>query len=60
MDPKVEHYKVTFLNDRNSIGFKYYFSDRDLIDFLKKRPNRENVIKLEQYDRETHTFKPFD
>ena len=58
MDHKVQKYKVTFRNDKEEVGFKFFFKDRDLLDFLGARPNKESVIKLEQYDRETYTFQP--
>jgi hypothetical protein len=60
MDPKVEQYKVTFRNQSEQIGFKYFFKDKDLLEFLGKRPNGATVISLEQYDRKTHTFKPLE
>ena len=60
MDQQVQQYKVTFTNDEGREGFKFFFSDRDLLDFLSKRPNGARVIKLEQYDRKTYTFKPID
>lgn len=59
MDPQVQQYKVTFTNDKGQEGFKFFFRDTDLLEFLSKRPNGARVNKLEQYDRETHTFKPF-
>jgi len=60
MDPKVEQYKVTFKNQNDQIGFKFFFKDKDLLEFLGKRPNGATVILLEQYDRETYTFKPIE
>ncbi len=58
MDQQVQQYKVTFKNNKNQVGFKFFFRDKDLLEFLDKRPNGATVILLEQYDRETHTFKP--
>lgn len=58
MDPKMEQYKVKFKNQNEQEGFKYFFKDKDLLEFLSKRPNGATVISLEQYDRKTHTFKP--
>ena len=58
MDQLVQQYKVTFKNKEDKVGFKFFFEDRDLNEFLGKRPNGATVILLEQYDRETHTFKP--
>jgi len=60
MDPKVEQYKVTFRKNDGSVGFKFFFKHKDLLEFLSKRPISTVVILLEQYDRETHTFKPFE
>jgi len=58
MDPKSEQYKITFQNQKNEIGFRFFFNDRELLDYLGKRPNGARVITLEQYDRETNTFQP--
>ena len=58
MDPKSEQYKITFQNQNEIVGFRYFFNDRELLDYLGKRPNGARVIKLEQYDRETNTFQP--
>lgn len=58
MAQMVDQYKVTFTNQNEQLGFKYFFNERDVLDFLAKRPNGALIIKLEQYDRETHTFKP--
>ena len=58
MDPKIEQYKVRFENNEAQIGIKFFFKDKDLLEFLGKRPNGATVISLEQYDRETRTFKP--
>jgi hypothetical protein len=58
MDQQVQQYKVTFRNNDNQVGFKFFFRDKDLLEFLDKRPNGATVILLEQYDRETYTFKP--
>ena len=58
MDQQVQQYKVTFKNDKDQVGFKFFFKDKDLLEFLGKRPNGATVILLEQYDRENHTFKP--
>ena len=60
MDPKVEQYKVTFRKGDGSVGFKFFFKNKDLLEFLSKRPISTVVILLEQYDRETHTFKSFE
>lgn len=57
MDQQKQHYKVTFTNDKNQEGFKFFFNDRDVLDFLSKRPNGARVVKLEQYDRETNSFQ---
>ena len=57
MDPKSEHYKITFKNQNDQIGFKFFFNDRDLLDYLKIRPCGALILKLEQYDRETNTFQ---
>ena len=57
MDHKSEHYKITFKNQSDQIGFKFFFNDRDILDFLKTRPNGALILKLEQYDRETDTFQ---
>ena len=58
MDLKSEQYKITFQNQKSEVGFRYFFNDRELLDYLGKRPNGARVIKLEQYDRETNTFQP--
>ena len=58
MDPKIEQYKVMFENNEAQVGIKFFFKDKDLLEFLGKRPNGATVISLEQYDRETRTFKP--
>lgn len=58
MDQQVQQYKVTFTTEDNREGFKFFFSDRDLLDFLSKRSIGTRVTKLEQYDRETYSFKP--
>lgn len=58
MEQQVQQYKVTFKNNKNQVGFKFFFRDDDLHEFLEKRPNGATVILLEQYDRETYTFKP--
>jgi len=60
MEQQVEHYKVTFKNLNDQVGFKFFFKDKDLLEFLNKRPNGATIISLEQYDRKTHTFKPFE
>lgn len=56
MDPKSEQYKITFQNQSDALGFRYFFNDKELLDYLA-RPNGASVIKLEQYDRETNTFQ---
>ncbi len=57
MDQQSQKYKVTYKNQHDEIGFKYFFRDRDILDFLSKRPNGALVVKLEQYDRETNSFQ---
>jgi hypothetical protein len=60
MDQQVQQYKVTFKNSEGSVGFKFFFRDKDLLEFLSKRPNGALIEKLEQYDRKTNSFKPFE
>lgn len=57
MDQQSQKYKVTYKNLNNEIGFKYFFRDNDILDFLAKRPNGALVVKLEQYDRDTNSFQ---
>jgi hypothetical protein len=58
MDPKSEQYKIKFLSQSNAEGFRYFFNDRELLDYLGRTPSGTRVITLEQYDRETNTFQP--
>lgn len=58
MDHQIQHYKITYKNDQNQTGFKYFFKDKELLEFLSKRPNGALVEKLEQYDRKTNSFQP--
>lgn len=57
MDQQSQKYKVTYKNLNDEIGFKYFFRDNDILDFLSKRPNGAVVVKLEQYDRKTNSFQ---
>lgn len=58
MDQQSEKFKITF-DDEGSIGFKYFFKERDALEFLSSRPISRLIIKLEQYDRKTNSFQPF-
>ena len=58
MDPKSEQFKITFQKRNESKGFKYFWTEKAVLDFLGNRPDGAIVIKLEQYDRETNTFQP--
>lgn len=58
MDQQSQKYKVTFTED-GSIGFKFFFNERSVLEYLGARPLSKQIIKLEQYDRKTNSFQPF-
>ena len=58
MDQLLNHCKVTFKNKNDQVGFKFFFKEKDLIEFLNEKPNGVTIILLEQYDRKTYTFEP--
>lgn len=58
MDPQSQKFKITF-DDQGSVGFKYFFRERDALEFLSSRPLSLQIIKLEQYDRKTNSFESF-
>jgi hypothetical protein len=58
MDPQSQKYRVKF-ND-GSDGFRYFFKDKDLLDYLSSKSITCVVKSIEQYDRKTNSFKSIE
>ena len=56
MDQQSQIYKVIFKTKSDGQeGFKFFFKDRDLLDYLRN-PNAD-IKQIEQYDRKTYSFQ---
>lgn len=57
MDPTSQMYKVKFQNNQGEQGFRYFFKESSVLDFLKSANLTKSNIQLEQYDRKTNSFQ---